>query len=557
MKMHISKVNPSTRLCFDRLSIRPERAKSLDSARDGSRNGEQVEPRVEGLRIDGERSRTIKNFKFLCLILIFGFWILNSYSYAQDIKKPDVAGSFYPSEPEELSRRIDTFLSLANPQIPQGDILVIVVPHAGYEYSGQVAAFGYKLIKNKPYKTVVIISSSHYHQFRGISVYPKGIFQTPLGNVAIDEAFIRKMINSLKEIKLSRGFFKREHPIEVQIPFLQKSLSDFKIVPISIGQVNMQDCQNLAAALSSAIGERQDVLIVVSTDMYHGYDFQEAEIVDRLTLSYIEKMDPRFVYEKIIDNKIQLCGGFSLVTAMFLAKRLGYDKLNVLKYTNSAEVTARKIKGLWTVGYSSAVISRSESVDRIRSNPEGGPGDMLNKEQKGRLLKLARSSIEHYLKHNNRLEVSESDPQLTSRAGAFVTLHKHGQLRGCIGNLIGQKPLYLTIRDMAVEAAVGDPRFPPLSLSELNDVDIEISVLSPMKKIRDPDNIIMETHGVLVRKGFRSGVFLPQVATETGWSKEEFLSHLCSRKAGLSPSAWKDKDTEVYIFTASVFSEHD
>ena len=499
----------------------------------------------------------LKNFKFLSLILLFGFWVLNFSCYAQDIKRPDVAGSFYPAEPEELSRMIDTFLSLAVPQIPPGDILTLVVPHAGYEYSGQVAAYGYKLIKNKPYNTVVIISSSHYHQFRGISIYPNGAFQTPLGNVIIDEEFVLKITNTAKEIKLSRGFFKGEHPIEVQIPFLQKSLSDFKIVPISMGEVDIQDCQNLAAALSSAIGKRQDILIVVSTDMYHGYDFQEAQIIDRLTLSYMEKMDPRFIYEKIVNNKIQLCGAFPLVTAMFLAKELGYDKLKVLKYTNSAEVTGRRIKGLWTVGYSSAVISKSESVDRIHPNTKREAEDMLNKEQKSKLLKLARSSIEYYLKYNNKLEVSESDPQLTRKGGAYVTLHKHGELRGCVGTAVGVKPLYLTIRDMAVEAAVSDPRFPPLSLAELNDIDIEISVISPIEKISDPDNITMGTHGVIVRKGFRGGLFLPQVATETGWSREEFLSYLCFEKAGLPPSAWKDKDTELYIFTASVFSEHD
>jgi AmmeMemoRadiSam system protein A len=139
--------------------------------------------------------------------------------------------------------------------------------------------------------------------------------------------------------------------------------------------------------------------------------------------------------------------------------------------------------------------------------------------------------------------------------GAFVTLNKQGDLRGCIGNLVGDKPLYLTIRDMAVEAAVGDPRFPAVELAELKDIKIEISVLSPLKRINSIDEIQLGTHGVLVRQGFHSGVFLPQVATETGWSKEEFLSNLCAHKAGLSPDAWKDKSLEIYIFTAEVFSE--
>lgn len=183
---------------------------------------------------------------------------------------------------------------------------------------------------------------------------------------------------------------------------------------------------------------------------------------------------------------------------------------------------------------------------------------MLDRVQKKKLISLARQSIEHFLKTRCKLEAIQTDAELLKNKGAFVTLHKRGQLRGCIGNLIANQPLYLTIRDMAVEAAVDDPRFPPLSLSELKEVEIEISVLSPLERIDDPEKIQLGRHGVLVKKGGgRSGVFLPQVATETGWSKEEFLSYLCAHKAGLAPDAWKDKDTEIYIFSAEVFSEVD
>ncbi len=180
---------------------------------------------------------------------------------------------------------------------------------------------------------------------------------------------------------------------------------------------------------------------------------------------------------------------------------------------------------------------------------------MLNKEQKQKLLHIARSSIENYLKTGKELKVTESDPLLSKEMGAFVTLHKHGKLQGCIGNMVGKAPLYLTVRDMAVEAAVGDPRFPSLELSALKDVEIEISVLSPLERVNSAENIKLGEHGVLVKCGSRCGVFLPQVAQETGWSKEEFLSTLCAQKAGLPVDAWKDKNTELYVFTAEVFSE--
>ena len=144
---------------------------------------------------------------------------------------------------------------------------------------------------------------------------------------------------------------------------------------------------------------------------------------------------------------------------------------------------------------------------------------------------------------------------MNENIGAFVTLHENGQLRGCIGNMTGSGPLFKTVADMAIEAATGDPRFSGLSAGELNKIDLEISVLTPLKKVPGYKDVRIPGDGVLIKSGFNSGVFLPQVATETGWSKEEFLSVLCEQKAGLSRSAWKDKDTEIYIFTAEVFSE--
>ncbi|NQU94826.1 MAG: AmmeMemoRadiSam system protein A [Candidatus Omnitrophica bacterium] len=180
---------------------------------------------------------------------------------------------------------------------------------------------------------------------------------------------------------------------------------------------------------------------------------------------------------------------------------------------------------------------------------------MLNSEQKTKLLKLARDSITHYLETGKRLDIKESDSVLNAEMGAFVTLHERGQLRGCIGNLQGHGPFYLTVRDMAVEAATGDPRFRPVTLEELKDIDIEISALSPMEKIDDPEKIETGTHGVLVKNGFRSGVYLPQVAIEAGWSREQFMNSLCGQKAGMPPDAWKKGECDIYIFTALVFGE--
>jgi hypothetical protein len=497
----------------------------------------------------------LKFFKIKFLVLSFSFALcalrFAFICLAQDTKQPNVAGAFYPDNPARLSQMIDDFLKSAQPEPVQGDIFALISPHAGYPYSGKTAALGYKLIQNKPYRTVVVLGPSHYYGFVGVSVYPEGMFNTPLGDLEIDREFSQRLLNKDKEIFFAPQAFSKEHSLEVQLPFLQKTLSNFKIVPIVMGDCSFSTCQRLADLLKEIIAGRRDVLVVASSDMCHSYDYQEVERMDQLTIFYLKEMDSQGLYNGFRENKLQMCGMFPVVTSLILARELGHNKLQVLGYSNSSQVTGKKIKGTWTVGYVSCAIDASTTIS---ANKEG-EGAMLNKNQKKRLLEIARKSIETYLETGKKLELSESDPLLLKELGAFVTLHERGELRGCIGNLIGNEPLYLGVRDMAVESALRDPRFLPLELSELPKVEIEISVLSPMKRINSVEEIKLGTHGVLVRRGFQSGVYLPQVATETGWTKEEFLSSLCAHKAGLSADAWKDKATEIYIFSAEVFSE--
>jgi len=495
--------------------------------------------------------------RIIILIIAAFFLLFNRACIADpdDIKLPVFAGAFYPSATEELSSLIDGMLDKADPAEIKGDIFALISPHAGYGYSGQTAAFGYKLLIGRQYKTVVILGTSHQYGFSGVSVYPKGKFRTPLGDLEIDEEFTQKLLNRDKEIIFEAAAFAKEHSVEVQLPFLQRVLTgsatsgnggftvtySFKIVPVIMGDCSLATCQKFARFLKEAIGGRKDILIIASTDMYHGYDYQEAEAIDATTTDYLKKMDAEGLYYALREGRAQLCGGFGVVTALYLAGELKHDKLSVLNYTHSAKVTGQKSKGVWTVGYISCAIDKESN--------------MLNKAQKKRLLEIARKSIEAYLKTGKDFPVEETDPLLSEEMGAFVTLRKSGELRGCIGNIVGREPLYLTIRDMAREAAFGDPRFPPLGKGELSSIEIEISVLTPLEKVGSAEEIELGKHGVLVKKGFNSGVYLPQVATETGWTKEEFLSSLCAHKAGLSPGAWKDKATELYTFSAEVFSE--
>lgn len=493
--------------------------------------------------------------KFWSLVIIWNLLLGagNFNLYAENIKQPYAAGNFYPDNAAELSAAIDGFLAAANPVQPQGKVFALISPHAGYGYSGPTAAFGYKLIKDKPYKTVVVIGSAHSYGFAGVSVYPEGVFRTPLGDLQIDAGFAKQLLGKDADIGFIPEAFAKEHSVEVQLPFLQKTLSDFKIVPIVMGDCPLATCQKLAALLEGATAGRDDVLVVASTDMYHGYSLAEDELIDKRTISCLKDMDAEALYYGLREGKLQLCGGFGVVTTLILAKELGHHKLDVLNYTNSAIATGRKTDGEWTVGYVSCVVDApgSQVPDKERESA------MLNLEQRKKLLSIARKSIEKYLETGSKLEVKEDDPLLNKEMGAFVTLNESGQLRGCIGNITGRGPLYLLVRDMAVESATGDPRFAPVEAAELKNIEIEISVLSPLEKVDSPEAIILGKHGVIVKRGFNSGVFLPQVATETGWSKEEFLSNLCAHKAGLAPDAWKDPSTEICIFSAEVFSEKD
>ena len=487
-----------------------------------------------------------KYVSVLLLYFIIGFSVFFcAVSFSEEIKEPNVSGRFYPDNPQELSGVIKRFLLEVEPTDIKGDISVLISPHAGYEYSGRTAAYGYKLIKTRQYKTVLILGPSHHVNFKGAALWPKGAFRTPLGKVSINESLAYDLMLSSSLFSSYPEAFSREHSVEVQIPFLQTVLDDFKIVPVVLGYLSFSDCENIATAISQAIKDNH-CLIVASSDMYHGFNYQEGELKDIYTLSLIKQRKAKELYERIQDKKAQLCGWTAVVTSMLIAEKLGLEQLEVLDHTDNLKVANRERVGEYCVGYSSIAIYK-EFKDK--------GGAMLDQSQRKRLLEIARKSIEMRINSGKKLEVSEEDPVLTEHRGAFVTLHKNNKLRGCIGNLIGRGPLCLTVRDMAIEAAVGDHRFVHLTKEELGEIDIEISVLSPMEKIDNPDKIQLGEHGVLIRSGFRSGVFLPQVATETGWSKDEFLSNLCAHKAGLAPLAWKDPSTEIYIFTAEVFSE--
>jgi AmmeMemoRadiSam system protein B/AmmeMemoRadiSam system protein A len=465
------------------------------------------------------------------------------------IKEPNVAGGFYSSDPKELSASIDN-LERTTGQVPADrKVEVAIAPHAGYTFSGPVAAYTYKAIARNHYKTVVVIGPSHFYPFEGISVWPQGGFKTPLGVLPVDDVFAGELLKQNPKFKFLPQVFEREHSVEVELPFLQKTFDHVRIVPILMGDPDPQVCRDLAAALDKIIGHRDDVLILVSSDMSHYFPYDVANAMDARALQAILDVDPKKFFEGNLSRKMEMCGFVPVTTALIYAKLRGIKHVEILMHANSGDTAGDKTR---VVGYSS-VIFYNRLLDA--QAPQDDPPAALNPAEKKELLDIARNTVETFVKTGRAPDFTVKDARLSETEGAFVTIRKHRALRGCIGNIIGQEPLYRTVRDMAVAAASQDPRFSPVTPGELKDVDIEISVLSKPIRVKDASEIQLGKHGVIVSDGTHQGVFLPQVADETGWSKEEFLSQLCSQKAGLPPDAWRSPSVALYVFTADVFSE--
>ncbi|MCK4553999.1 AmmeMemoRadiSam system protein B [Candidatus Parcubacteria bacterium] len=495
----------------------------------------------------------------------------------QNIRQPAVAGQFYPADADNLKFKIEKYLSAAEEQKVEGIIKAIMVPHAGYVFSAPVAAYSYKQLQGKKIRTAVIICNSHTAYFEGIAIDESDAWQTPLGLVEVDRELAKKLVKSDNIIKHNSNVHEDDHTLEVQLPFLQTVLADqFKIVPILFGNAHDDSYKKLAKALADNLGE--DDIVVISTDMSHYPAYEDANKIDSQTLEMIKSADilkleshiKEVESQNIPNEQTVLCGIDGVKTVIELYNLLSWNRIEILKYANSGDArldsarqvaigdpTSSRLRGASkdsVVGYGAVVFALTPGPSPA-SRERGAIDNVLNEEQKKELLHIARVAVESYVREGKVPEFNVSDERLEWKQGVFVTLHNSGKLRGCIGQIVpSDKPLWQVVRDMAVAACSKDHRFSPASKKELDDINYEVSVLSVPKKINNWQDIELGKHGVILQKGSRSGVFLPQVADETGWSKEEFLSQLCSQKAGLAPDCYKnDSDVELKIFTAQVF----
>ncbi len=495
-----------------------------------------------------------------CFVLLSIFIVMKTYSQSGSVdRNPAVAGRFYSADKETLKNDLSKLFENCVKTPHLNRVRSLICPHAGYIFSGSVAASAYSAAGSKAgYKNIFIIGSSHIMTFEGASVYNIGDFITPLGKIKVNREIANNLKNNNKLFDFPVDAHIREHSIEVQVPFIQYYFEgNPMIVPIIIGTSNTATIKKIAEILRPWFN--RDNLFVISSDFSHYPSYKTANEVDKATADAILTGNPQTFLNTLKKNSLRgdpglatsMCGWTSGLLLLYLSseeknlefKKVDYCNSGDSRYGNKDEV----------VGYNAIILTQkvasgdnSESLsERISFTPE----------ESKELISLARENIRSLLYENKKIAVNKENlPAIFNEPlGAFVTLKINHVLRGCIGRFISSDPLYQVVIESSKSSAFEDPRFPPLTKEEFKKTDIEITVLGPLKKINNISEIVLGRHGIYIKKDFRSGTMLPQVATENGWSVEEFLGYTSRDKAGIGWDGWKNAD--IYIYEGIVLEE--
>lgn len=470
---------------------------------------------------------------------------------SNNIRKPAVAGRFYAASKENLVKQVRNFLGKNDPT--KNNIKAIIVPHAGYMFSGKVAGSAFSAL-NKNYNKVILIGPSHYSRFSSVSVGDFSHYQTPLGNVKVS-ADAKKMVQE-KDFSFVENAHQKEHALEVELPFLQHQLNNFEIIPLLVGgSTSFNQIIKISNTLKKYIDDK--TLIVASVDFTHfGTNYNYTPFAENISEN-IKKLD---------DTVLELLGKFSTQDLFNYLKNTattndGKIVLPIISelFKNSnltVEVAARDTSGNILNDYTNSV----SYVGATISSKKEQHGE-YSKQERNYLLQLARTTLTEYYQDKTKIEVAKKDvpKNLQSERGVFVTLNKNHNLRGCIGNIPPVKPIYQAVIDNAVNAAVNDARFTPVTKGELSKIDIEVSILSLPKEVSVKNyqeyfvKIGPNIDGVVIEQGDKKATFLPQVWKDLK-THESFLGQLC-KKAGLDGECWKDSDTKISTYQAEVFSE--
>ncbi|MBF0499533.1 MAG: AmmeMemoRadiSam system protein B [Candidatus Riflebacteria bacterium] len=473
-----------------------------------------------------------------------------------DIRAPAVAGQFYPADAKELSTIVDTYLTAAKPArtaASEARLVGLITPHAGYQFSGPTAATAFKSLMNQKFDHVFLLGVDHHSGLPTMSVWPRGAFDTPLGMVPVDATLSASLLASgAAAFTDDPAGHIREHSLEVELPFYLKTIGSVPAVFVSVGgplENGFKLGRRLIEMLPSLPGR---TLIIASSDWSHYHDIQTARELDERGLVSIRALDAEDLAAACRLGKSELCG-INGVLALLTVMKNANAQVTLLERTDSSAGSGDRER---VVGYAAVLFEANiPSVSpKTQITPATSAQEVVPMELKQEALTVIRQTLESVLSGGKVPAVTFKHPRFKDNCGVFVTLKKAGELRGCIGLIEGIRPLGEGIQDMAVAAATEDSRFSPMTASELKEVSIEVSILSPMIPVKDLSEIQVGRDGVLLRAHGRSGVFLPQVATEQGWDRDTFLTNLCY-KAGLPPGSHKQPDAKLYRFTADVFGE--
>jgi MEMO1 family protein len=496
---------------------------------------------------------------FIVLLSIFSVMETSSQSITTD-RQPYAAGKFYSPDKETLTKDLLLLFESCKKSPSDWNVRAIISPHAGYIFSGRTAASAFSAIpKNAKYKNIFVIGSSHLMYFDGASVYNTGDFITPLGKVTVNKEIANKLIKDNKVFNFPTTAHIQEHSLEVQLPFIQYYFKDIPtIVPVIIGTDNKNTVKKIAEALRPWFTPEN--LFVISSDFSHYPAYNDAVEVDKLTSMSIISGNPEKFLKTLDDNASEqirglatsMCGWTSGLTLLYLAEGNKKLEMKLLDYSNSGDSPSGGKNEV--VGYN-AIAMIEKKQDEAASKKADQSFSFTDEERK-QLFTIAKNSIHSMLFDNKKYVIDEKSvtDNLKKPLGAFVTLSIHGNLRGCIGRFISSEPLYKVVQESAISAAFEDPRFSELTKEEYSKTHFEITVIGPLKKINNINEIILGRHGIYIKKGMNSGTMLPQVATENGWTLEQFLGYTSRDKAGIGWDGWKD--AEIFIYEGAVLEDN-
>jgi MEMO1 family protein len=461
-----------------------------------------------------------------------------------------VAGTFYPADPDELRTTINGFLSRGNEDYSDKEIYGLVVPHAGYVFSGWNAGMSYRKVQGRDYDAVIILAPCHVKAFRGASVFDGDAYVTPLGYVEVDKELVKVIGSEHELVNISRNGHewtgdRSEHSLEVQIPFIQVVLPGIPIISIVMGTQDNQTTNALFKAIVKAVKKTgKKVLMIASSDLSHYHDAKTAELIDGKIIKSFERYDYFRIALNCFSRRWEACGAGPVAVAMMVAEELGANKAKKIMYSHSGNSPYIKMDKKSVVGYLSGIMFQDDTENKLLPN--------LSEDSRRKIVNMAKQTVINKTlgKEEKNILIPE-DKELSDEYAVFVTLHKHGKLRGCMGHTIAEKTLAEEVIESAKLACSHDPRFSPVEPSELDDLDYDVTILSRMKRVLDIEDVEPGRDGVLLRNGYNSGIFLPQVATEQQWERKTLLEQL-GRKAGLSKNAYLDPDSELYIFRGMI-----